>query len=66
MANGRKISYPTCPYCKGALTSRLCDYSSISLADLAVGRRSEPVRIKCACGETYYVSCTIRFYASKK
>ena len=66
MSQYRRISMPKCPYCGKEVQYKLDDVDTRKLVGLATGTGSSDVIIKCKrCGESYRVTCSIRFYGRK-
>lgn len=62
----RRVSMPTCPYCGATQKSNVSNYNYGKLVNMATGRGSSDVILKCEdCGKDYRVTCSIRFFGSK-
>ena len=66
MSQYRRISMPKCPYCQKEMQYKVGDYDTGQLVSMATGTGSSDVIVKCKkCGESYRVTCSIRFYGRK-
>ena len=67
MSTYRRITMPTCPYCGTTQRAKVDNYNYSQLVKMATGTGSSNVVLQCeCCGKKYRVTCSIRFFGSKK